>query len=94
MNRAQREWLRCELDSIGMKVFSGSANFLLLRLPITMHNAGTWERLIVDHRIVVRNCGNFEGLDESYLRVAVRTRTENQRLVQALASVQHGGGRS
>ncbi len=86
-NRVEREWLAGELDSIGMKVFSGSANFLLFRLPITMHNADTWERLIVNHRTVVRNCGSFEGLDASYLRVAVRTRSENQRLVRAVAAV-------
>jgi len=45
---------------------------------------------IIDRGIVVRNCGSFEGLDESCLRVAVRMRSENQCLAQALASVQQG----
>jgi threonine-phosphate decarboxylase len=46
-----------------------------------------WRRLVVDHRIVVRSCANFEGLNPQYFRVGVRTRNENLRLLIALASV-------
>ncbi|HTG14281.1 MAG TPA: threonine-phosphate decarboxylase [Blastocatellia bacterium] len=86
-NSTEREWLSRALAGIGLTVFPGRANFLLIRLPKEREGANVWERLIVDHGIVVRNCGNFEGLDGSFMRVAVRGREDNQRLIRAFTSV-------
>jgi threonine-phosphate decarboxylase len=86
-NSTEREWLSRALAGIGLTVFPSRANFLLIRLPNEREGANVWERLIVDHGIVVRNCGNFEGLDGSFMRVAVRGREDNQRLIRALTSV-------
>ena len=33
---------------------------------------------------MIRDCSNFRGLNNNYIRVAVKTRKENQRLVHAL----------
>jgi threonine-phosphate decarboxylase len=86
-NSTEREWLSRALAEIGLTVFPGHVNFLLIRLPNEREGADLWERLIVDHGIVVRNCGTFEGLDESFMRVAVRGKEDNQRLIRAIASV-------
>jgi Cobyric acid synthase len=43
-----------------------------------------FERLLAEG-LAIRLCKNFEGLDDSYFRIAVRTREENARLVDALA---------
>jgi len=86
-NSTEREWLSRALAEIGLTVFPGHVNFLLIRLPNEREGANLWERLIVDHGIVVRNCGTFEGLDESFMRVAVRGKEDNQRLIRAIASV-------
>jgi threonine-phosphate decarboxylase len=86
-NSAEREWLSCALAGIGLTVFPGRANFLLIRFPHEPRIDNIWERLIVDYGIVLRNCGTFEGLDSSYMRVAVRGSEDNQRLIRALASV-------
>jgi histidinol-phosphate/aromatic aminotransferase/cobyric acid decarboxylase-like protein len=43
-------------------------------------------RLASQHRILIRNCDSYEGLAPGrYVRVAVRSRAENGRLIQALA---------
>ena len=86
-NSAEREGLRCALAGIGLTVFPSRANFLLIQLPSERRGTNVWERLVLEHRIVVRNCGTFEGLDGSYLRIAVRGREDNLRLAHALASV-------
>jgi threonine-phosphate decarboxylase len=85
-NQQEREWLRAELLSLEMTVFPGTGNYLLFRLPEQSRSKSVWERLIVDHRIVVRNCASFEGLDNSYIRVSVRNRADNELLIQALSS--------
>ena len=33
---------------------------------------------------LIRDCSTFRGLDENYVRVAIKTRKENQKLINAL----------
>jgi len=81
-----REALTRDLREIpGLRVFPGQANFLLCRLDrVGMSAVPLFERLLAEG-IAIRLCKNFEGLDDSYFRVAVRTAPENARLVDALA---------
>ena len=80
--RECRDELMDGLRSIaGVKVFPSAANFVFFRLP---HAAETARRLR-EHSIVVRQCDDFTGLAaDRYLRVAVRKRSENRRLLEAL----------
>jgi len=65
----------------GLQVFPSAANFLLLRVAGANRVAGR----LRERGIVMRVCDNFTGLaPDTYLRVAVRKRSENQRLVEAL----------
>ncbi len=65
----------------GLQVFPSTANFLLLSIAHANEIAGR----LFDRGIVVRGCDNFSGLaPDTYLRVAVRKRSENQRLIEAL----------
>jgi histidinol-phosphate/aromatic aminotransferase/cobyric acid decarboxylase-like protein len=43
------------------------------------------DRLLNDARILIRSCDSYEGLEPGrFIRVAVRRRDENKRLVDAL----------
>jgi threonine-phosphate decarboxylase len=88
----QRRWLSQALGTIGVTVYPSAANFLLLQLPATAPRSTRLRaRLITDHRVVVRDCRSFEGLSNGrFIRVAVRQRDENERLVHALGSVLEG----
>jgi threonine-phosphate decarboxylase len=83
-NALHRSWLTEQMIALGLSVHPGSANYLLIRLPDRLDGFEVWRRLIVEHGIVVRNCVNFEGLSGQHLRIAVRSRSENQSLVGAL----------
>jgi histidinol-phosphate/aromatic aminotransferase/cobyric acid decarboxylase-like protein len=39
------------------------------------------------HRILLRDCRSFRGLNENYLRVALSDRAGNRRLIKALVAV-------
>ena len=80
----EREMLRGKLSELGLTVYPSQANFLFFRLSDAKRIRNLWERLILEHGIVVRNCATFEGLDDTFFRVAVRGAKDNQRLVQAL----------
>jgi threonine-phosphate decarboxylase len=62
-----------------------AANFVLVRL--NGWQASELAARLGERGIVIRNAANFVGLDERYVRVAIRTPAENRRLFQALAAV-------
>lgn len=85
----ERAWLFSELSHIsGLVPYPGAANFLLVRLTGTTPDAPALaKRLLKEHGIAIRSCGNFRGLDNGTFRVAVRPRAENERLLTALQAV-------
>ena len=86
LNGLRREQMQAAIGKLGIHVYPSAANFLLLRLSDSIDCQQFWERLIHEHRIVLRNCANYEGLSDEFLRAAVRTETENKLLIDALAS--------
>ncbi len=69
----------------GFKVFPSAANYLLVRLASTLSTAAELkEELLVHHRLLIRDCANFDGLTTQDFRVAVRLPHENDRLIEAL----------
>jgi len=84
LNRERRALMQSELNQLGIQTYNSAANFILLRLPSGINGDSFWQRMILDHHIVLRNCHNYEGLGDGYLRAAVRTELENEALVEAV----------
>jgi threonine-phosphate decarboxylase len=84
-NLIQRDLLRCDLELLGLTVYPAAANFLLFRLPSAINPRALWEDMIVNHKVVLRSCANYEALVAGHFRVAVRSPLENRRLTAALA---------
>lgn len=80
----ERERLSVELTRLGLKVFPSRANYLLLRSGSGHPPAGELSDRLSKELLLIRNCGNYRGLDERYFRVSVRLPKENDRLVAAL----------
>lgn len=71
------------LNSIpGLKCIEGAANFLLVET--TKPSSQVQEFLLKNHRILIRDCLSFSELGDRYFRVAVKTETDNQRLIKGL----------
>ncbi len=72
----------------GIKVYPGRANFLLLRLENSLPGSTALAaELLHKHALAVRDCSNFQGLDNRHVRVAVRSSRDNRKLVRAMQSV-------
>lgn len=66
-----------------IKVFNPSVNFIMFKI-----NKNIDLKLeLMKENIIIRSCNNYIGLDDSYYRVAVRTREENNKLITALKKV-------
>ena len=79
--RTERPWLSDRLSSLGLCVVPGEANFLLFRCETPLDAA------LRERGILIRRCGDFAGLDDTWYRVAVRTRADNERLIAAIGEV-------
>ena len=69
----------------GVRLLAGEVHFFLLKLDRPAREV--WQALLEGHRILVRDASNFVGLDARFLRLALRRRKENDRLLQALKEV-------
>ncbi len=70
-----------------IEVLPGCVNFILCRLRGTFATAKDLQDALIPYHIFIRQCGNYEGLDDSYFRLAVRPKEENDRLLAALTTV-------
>ena len=66
----------------GVEPFPCSANFILIKL--TSIDAWQLTEKLGQRGLLVRDCSSFPGLSNRFVRIAVRTRRENNRLVQML----------
>ena len=83
-NTKEREFLYEEFDGIeGVETFMSSANFILCRTE-SMKASELKEMLLKEYKVLIRDCSDYYGLDESFFRIAVRGRENNEVLVSAL----------
>lgn len=102
--RTGRDWLKGQLETLGFTVYDSRANYLLFRVsePVPGRTAECGERpeepdgkgwlyyRLLSRRVLIRSCGNYPGLDASYYRICVKTREENERLMEHMrAAVEH-----
>jgi threonine-phosphate decarboxylase len=88
MVQAARERFLRQLSALhGLQVFPSAANYLLLRITAPGLTAADLRRRLLLRGLIVRDASNFPGLDEGFVRVAVRRPEDNDRLAAALAEV-------
>ncbi len=71
----------------GIQPFQPTVNFILIRIGDSGITSSAIQNALMKNNILIRNCANFVGLDETYFRVAVKTREENMKLLSALKLV-------
>lgn len=71
----------------GVETFPSSANFIFMKVPAA--HAPLLTEKLAQRGFVVRDCSSFPGLDRRFLTIAVRSRRENKRLIQALRALIH-----
>lgn len=76
--KQEREKLMEALRKAGFQVYGSRANYIFFR-----GEAGFYEKAL-EAGFLIRDCGNYRGLEEGYYRIAVRTEDENARWMQWL----------
>jgi threonine-phosphate decarboxylase len=63
---------------------SSATNFILIKSKI---KSKTLQKKLLAKKILVRDCSNFRGLNDQYIRIAVKNHKENTKLIKALESI-------
>lgn len=86
-NLLRKKLLIRDLESAGLAVYPSEGNFVLFQLAQEIDPHDFWRDLIVNHRVVLRSCANYEGLSAGHFRAAVRTESDNKKLSNAIAKL-------
>lgn len=81
-----REYLCEGLTRQGMKVYESGTVFILFFVP---YDIDLYEELLLK-RILVRSCADIPGLSNRYIRVAVRSKEDNDILLDTIGEIING----
>ena len=76
-----RDELSSELSGMGLKVFPSAANYLFVKTPRPLFME------LLREKIAVRDCSNYPGLDGHYIRIGLRSREDNLKLIATLRKI-------
>ncbi len=86
----ERDFLLKQLEKIKwLKPFPSVTNFLLVKIETNITSKSLKE-LLIKEGILIRDCSNFRGLTDKYIRVAIRSHKENLMLIEKLKKVDLG----
>ncbi|OQX80633.1 MAG: threonine-phosphate decarboxylase [Candidatus Omnitrophica bacterium 4484_70.1] len=84
----ERRFLFTELTKIeGLKPYPSVTNFLLVKIEKKKLTSSLLKRKLIQEGILIRDCSNFRGLNNKFIRTAVRRHRENLKLIEALKKV-------
>lgn len=84
--KKERDWLTSKLNAVrGFKTYQSDTNFILIDVREFGLSSADLAGRMLRHGIIIRDCASFNL--ENHIRVAVRRRNENKRLIAAFTSV-------
>jgi threonine-phosphate decarboxylase len=60
------------------------ANFILIK---TKAKANILQKKLLEKKILIRDCTSFRGLNNNYIRIAIKTHGENIKLIKELEAI-------
>jgi threonine-phosphate decarboxylase len=83
----EREFLNRRFEDDGyFEVFDGSANYLLLKSKDPGFHVAGFQEGLARKGVLIRRADNFKGLNQRFMRIAVKQRQDNLRLLQETAA--------
>ncbi|MDQ0228993.1 threonine-phosphate decarboxylase CobD [Metabacillus malikii] len=79
----ESEFVLRRLNEMDLELTDTKTNFYLLRDKKAPNQTEQLFRFLLQQGIVTRHTHNFKGLNGDFLRIAIRSRAENERLIEA-----------
>ncbi len=81
--KAERDYLAENLKQLDFEIIESDTCFMMIR---HQSENGIYEKLL-ENKILIRSCGDYMGLDDSWLRIAIKQHAENERLIKTLDKI-------
>ncbi len=78
--KTERAYLKEQLSLMGVGCVYGEANYILFQWD----GGGSLPEMLREKGILIRDCSNYEGLEEGWYRIAVRNHEDNDKLIRCL----------
>ena len=86
--REEQHYMYNALDAIaGITVYPPSANFILFHIEQDGVTADSINEALKKHKMIVRNCDSYIGLNSQWVRIAIKDHDNNVRLVDVLTDI-------
>lgn len=84
----ERNKFPCEIKKIKFidKVFATKSNFLLCKLKFI--NDEELYKLCLKEGVLIRKAGSFRGLDQNFIRLSIKDRTSNEKLIRIFKRIE------
>jgi threonine-phosphate decarboxylase len=69
-----------------IRLFSSTTSFVLIKLPRILSADRVCNQL-AQEKILIRNCKNFYGLSDQFIRISLKNRWQNRRLAEKLLAI-------
>ena len=73
----------------GLTVYPSHANFAMVELPANCPTVDFVSAMLIRHGVYLRNCDDKIGLEGNFIRVASRTKAENNHIIAGLKDILH-----
>ncbi|WP_415925503.1 pyridoxal phosphate-dependent aminotransferase [Streptomyces sp. ME19-01-6] len=90
LSRDRQEMTASLANLPGLTVYPSQGNFVFVKLPEGADGAQVRDRLLSEHGVLVRECGNKLGSSSQFMRLVVRSQPDVQRLLTGLSTVLYG----
>ena len=91
--KKERDYLSSGLKRLGFRVFESAGNFILFKAAqgalagegdLSSGKSSLYHQLKAKYKILIRQCGDFEGLSTEYYRVCIKNHRENRHLLHSI----------
>jgi threonine-phosphate decarboxylase len=86
--KKEKAWLADQLEKLkGFNFSIPDANFFFIDIHKSGFKGTELKNILLKQGLLIRDCSSFRGLDEYYIRIAVKTHEENMQLMDGLKHV-------
>lgn len=87
---AERKFMLKELKTIeGIKVFPTHTNYILIKL-LDYREEEIFDEFL-KNGILIRKCSSFQGLEGDYIRVAIKSSSNNKKIIDVFKKIKRQG---
>lgn len=77
----ERQYLTEQMERLGIIVYPSEADYIFIKSEMPLYEE------LLKHKILIRACGNYMGLTDSFYRIAIKQHVANKQLIEAIYNI-------